>query len=520
MQTNRVLYFFTLLFLFFGSQRIPCAQEGMPVGWTRGGSAALNYQITADETVQHGGKASAQIQFVGAAANGFVSLTQSCAADAYRGKRVRLSAWVKTAAVGDHAQLWFRLDAPTRMPGFDNMSLRPIKGVNDWKLYELVLDVPDDVMAMVFGVMSFGTGRIWVDDFSLTVVGNEIAVTNQVTPERMHDKRDNSFLLTAKIPPQPRNLDFESGANPLRKAVAVAPAVYDTLLGDYANAMGRVLTLTKADHKLFIADSFGPKGEALPLSENEYFIRYFDPTFNFHRNAEGQVNELVVRANTTEIRYKKLDLTAAKTRGEQILAAARQAKGGADKLAAIHDVYFEATRVIGGTRTEHLNMFLSKQWEFREESTDAQTGALQIAFSDGQSLHVGNAKETREVLSPINNHVRRLLWLNFTLQPVAGDTLEVLALDEARVNDKPVDVLLVSTGNERYILSFDKETHLLRRLTHPPSGLDYVYDNFRAVDRIQIPHQANIVFSGQKVAATLHRFKLNAGIDPAKLIKP
>ncbi|HEX4950440.1 MAG TPA: hypothetical protein VFZ34_27490 [Blastocatellia bacterium] len=520
MQTNRVLYFFTMLFLLVGSQRISCAQEGLPAGWTRGGNALLNYQITVDEAVKHGGKASAQIQFTGTAANGFVSLTHTCSAEAYRGKRVRLSAWVKTAAVGDHVQLWFRLDAPTRMPGFDNMSNRPIRSVTDWKPYELVLDVPDDVVQLVFGVMSFGTGRVWVDDFSLTVVGNEVAVTNQVTPERMNDKRDNSFLLTAKIPPQPRNLDFEGGANPLRKAVAVAPAVYDALLGDYANAMGRVLTVTKEANKLFIADSFGPKGEALPLSENEYFIRYFDPTFNFHRNAEGQVNELVVRANTTEIRYKKLDLAAAKTRGEQILAAARQAKGGADKLAAIRDLYFEATRVIAGTKTEHLNMFLSKQWEFREESTDAQTGALQIAFSDGQSLHVGNAKETREVSSQANSHVRRLIWLNFTLQPVAGDTLDVLALDDARVQDKPVEVVMVTTGNERYLLSFDKETHLLRRLTHPPSGLDYVYENFRTVDGIQFPHQANIIFSGQKVAATLHRFKLNAGIDPAKLIKP
>ena len=69
------------------------------------------------------------------------------------------------------------------MPGFDNMANRPIKGVTVWKKYELVLDVPDDVVQMVFGLMSFGTGRVWVEDLNLEIVGNEVAVTNLSRPE-------------------------------------------------------------------------------------------------------------------------------------------------------------------------------------------------------------------------------------------------------------------------------------------------------------------------------------------------
>lgn len=505
-------FFFVLLFVTF-SQLVAFAQEGLPNGWTRGGSAPINYQITVDETVKHSGKASANIQFIGTAANGFVTLTQICQAEAYRGKRVRFSAWVKTDAPGDHAQLWFRLDAPTRMPGFDNMAGRPIKGRTDWKPYELVLEVPDDVAQLVFGLMSFGTGRVWLDDVKLEVVGNEVAVTNTLTPEAMSAPRNNSALASAKLLPA-RNLDFEGGFVPLRQPVTVNPAVYDALRGAYINTVGRVLTVTKEANKLFIADSFGPKGEALPQSESEYFIRNVDGTFVF------RPRELLLRVGNNEARFQQINLVEAKTRGEQILALARQAKGGQDKLAAVRDLYFEATRIIDGTKTEHLNFYLSAQWEYRQESTDAKTGAVDLSFSDGKILQASNAAGTREIPSLSLDHIRRLIWLNFTLHPVAADTLEVWALDDAQVNGAPVNVLLARTGNERYLLSFDANTHLLRRLRHPQSGLDYVYEDFRAVNGLQFPFKATILVSGRTVAVTFHTFKINGGIAPAKLIQP
>ena len=513
MKPNHPIHLFFALFVIALSPLATVAQEGLPNGWTHGGTAPMNYQITLDETIKHGGKASAQLQFVGTAANGFASLTQNCQADAYRGKRVRFSAWVKTDAPGDHAQLWFRLDAPTRMPGFDNMANRPIKGRTDWKQYELVLDVPDDVVQIVFGAMSFGTGRVWLDDVKLEIVGNEVAVTNTLTPEAMSAPRNNSVLATAKVLPA-RNLDFEGGAVPLRQTVSVNPTVYDALVGEYINSIGRTLTVTKEANKLFITDSIGLKGEALPLSESEYFIRHVNATFVF------RPKELVVRVGNNEIRHKQINLAEAKTRGEQILALARTAKGGQEKLKAVRNLYFEATRVIAGTKTEHFNMYLSAQWEFRQESKDAKTGAVDLTFSDGKILQASNSAGTREIPPQSLDNIRRLIWLNFTLQPVAKDTLEVWALDDAQVNGAPVNVLLVRTGNERYLLSFDANTHLLRRLTHPQSGLDYVYEDFRTVNDLQFPFKATILYNGQTVAVTMHTYKINAGIDAAKLIQP
>ena len=34
------------------------------------------------------------------------------------------------------------------------MGDRPVKGITDWQKYDLVLDVPEDVVAIVFGVMA------------------------------------------------------------------------------------------------------------------------------------------------------------------------------------------------------------------------------------------------------------------------------------------------------------------------------------------------------------------------------
>ena len=158
------------------------AQDGLPLNWQQSGSRPQDFEVVADEKVKHAGKASARIDFMGERFAGFVTLTQTFKADAYRGKRVRMSAWVKTKSPDSHAQLWFRLDAPKRMPGFDNMANRPIKGITDWQKYDLVLDVPEDVGAIVFGMMSFNQGTIWVDDFSFEIVGNDVAVTNTLTP--------------------------------------------------------------------------------------------------------------------------------------------------------------------------------------------------------------------------------------------------------------------------------------------------------------------------------------------------
>ena len=81
--------------------------------------------MVVDLSVRHRGKAAARIESTDTApADGFGTLMQSFKADAYRGKRIRLSAWMKTENAAS-AQMWLRLDGTKSVLGFDNMDSRP-----------------------------------------------------------------------------------------------------------------------------------------------------------------------------------------------------------------------------------------------------------------------------------------------------------------------------------------------------------------------------------------------------------
>jgi hypothetical protein len=126
----------------------------------------------------------------------FGNLMQSFQADAYRGKTVRLRAWLKMEAVdpNDAAQMWFRVDSPNaKVTAFDNMQDRPVQTA-EWKLVEIVGKVGADAQLINFGVMSVGKGRAWVDGISFDVVPNDTPVTG-----------------SGGLADAPRNLDFSQG---------------------------------------------------------------------------------------------------------------------------------------------------------------------------------------------------------------------------------------------------------------------------------------------------------------------
>ncbi len=99
-------------------------------------------------------------------------LMQSFGAAAFRGKTVRLRAWLRLEAVGqdDRAQMWLSVDRERHRSGFfDNMDDRPVRS-GAWTECEIVGRINDDAAFIDIGVMSIGRGRVWVDDVSFEVV--------------------------------------------------------------------------------------------------------------------------------------------------------------------------------------------------------------------------------------------------------------------------------------------------------------------------------------------------------------
>ena len=109
---------------------------------------------------------------------------QEFKADDYRGKRVRLSGYVRPKGISDWAGVWMRVDGPpmpgTQMPeplAFDNMQDRPIKGTGDWRQCNVVLDVPEKAQEIAFGILLTGAGEVWMDDLKFEVVGKATPTT-------------------------------------------------------------------------------------------------------------------------------------------------------------------------------------------------------------------------------------------------------------------------------------------------------------------------------------------------------
>jgi RNA polymerase sigma factor (sigma-70 family) len=177
---------------------------GHPKGWWGGAAKRDEYEVGTDRDVFHGGKASGYVEMKDVGDDDFGTLAQSFKADDYRGKRVRLSAWLKTKDVAGGAALWMRVDGEDKTLSFDNMEKRSVKGSKDWAKYEIVLDVPAASKDITFGLLVAGKGRAWVDDFKFEVVDDKVKSTN-ILEQEIPVKRPDG----AEAPDKPVNLDFE-----------------------------------------------------------------------------------------------------------------------------------------------------------------------------------------------------------------------------------------------------------------------------------------------------------------------
>lgn len=87
----------------------------------------------------------------------------------YRGKQIRLKAFVKTnvSGAGNQGQLLLWVLRKDSKPGFfENMADRPIKS-KEWQAYEITGDVAEDATGIIFECSLSGTGQLWVDEFEL-----------------------------------------------------------------------------------------------------------------------------------------------------------------------------------------------------------------------------------------------------------------------------------------------------------------------------------------------------------------
>ncbi len=174
----------------------------IPLGWevpTKVTELGFHAE-TVDDTAAEG-KQSARIflQAEEPPLRGFANLMRSFDATAFRGKRVRFSAQVKTAPKGykGRSQMWMRADLePQAMGFFDNMGDRPITS-EEWQRYEIVGDIENNAAQLNIGIMQFGEGETWFDDVQIEIVGE--AGEGASPPAQLSDQGLENLVAFARL---------------------------------------------------------------------------------------------------------------------------------------------------------------------------------------------------------------------------------------------------------------------------------------------------------------------------------
>lgn len=106
----------------------------------------------------------------GSASQDFGCATYRFPVEQARGKRLKLSGWIKTDDLqGGWAGLWLRIDGP--QTSFDNMNDRGPRGSSDWTEASIEFAVPQSATDVYLGLVMPGQGRAWFDDLRLELDG-------------------------------------------------------------------------------------------------------------------------------------------------------------------------------------------------------------------------------------------------------------------------------------------------------------------------------------------------------------
>ncbi|HTB48471.1 MAG TPA: hypothetical protein VK712_00105 [Verrucomicrobiae bacterium] len=150
-------------------------------GWFISGDNPDCYEVGTDKAVVYSKAPSGFIKSKRKNFKGFGTLMQQTNIEDYIGKKLELTAVIKTGDVKQWAGLWARLDDDNmKCLWFDNMQDRPLKGATNWKQVHITMDVPIESSVLNFGVLLVGPGNVWMNDFNLyELSGNKkISVTD------------------------------------------------------------------------------------------------------------------------------------------------------------------------------------------------------------------------------------------------------------------------------------------------------------------------------------------------------
>ena len=148
---------------------VPGRRNNDPEGWfSHQHAGTLSYRFTLDTTNPRSGARSLRIENIGPEPYG--AITQAIDGRPYRGKTVKLSAWMRTQGTENAALTLAAMSGGIPL-AHNFMSEKPVKGTTGWARYTITLPMPPATEFVEVGAMIQGKGSVWFDDVEVEVAG-------------------------------------------------------------------------------------------------------------------------------------------------------------------------------------------------------------------------------------------------------------------------------------------------------------------------------------------------------------
>ncbi len=145
----------------------------VPKGWVAVAKNPWEYGVGVDRQRRYAGSPTLFLRSLTPVSSGGVNVFQTFSAVRYRGKRVRLSAALRTEKVKPEAVLGLYIAVPYSLQPY----VAGIRGSGAWTPREVVADVPPDAENITISFRLKGTGSAWVTNFDFQEVSISVPLT-------------------------------------------------------------------------------------------------------------------------------------------------------------------------------------------------------------------------------------------------------------------------------------------------------------------------------------------------------
>ena len=174
--------------------------QTLPAAWKKGGNMAGSYSMELKPNEGMNKSNAIVLQSIGKDVWGSGAILQIISTNNYVGKRIKLSAFIKTENVKNYTNLILKLEND-RNESWNNTEklnqeiLTQLKGTFEYKKIEAYLNIYNQYENLIIGAELNGDGKIWLDEFNLEIVGNAPEVTSEISKVPLNLEFEDSLII-------------------------------------------------------------------------------------------------------------------------------------------------------------------------------------------------------------------------------------------------------------------------------------------------------------------------------------